>query len=265
MRIAASLEYDGQFFCGWQKQPDVPTIQGAIELALSDIAQSEITTSAAGRTDSGVHALGQTIHFDTDIIRPISAWIKGVNSLLPKSIRVQWAKEVSDDFHSRHSAILREYQYLLINSTINPAIFNSYAGWNFYPLKYDLVKMACTKLVGEHDFSSFRSSECQSLSAIRNIHYFDVKQYNNDYIFTMRANGFLHHQIRNMIAAIILIGREGKPLDFIDFLLTQKDRKLAPPTFMPNGLYLSNITYDEKWGLPSSNNQLKFFGNSIGN
>jgi len=260
MRIAASIEYDGQLFCGWQRQTDVPNIQILIESALSSIAQSKITVSAAGRTDSGVHALGQVIHFDTDVVRPISAWIKGVNSLLPESIRVIWAQEVPDEFHSRYSVVEREYQYLLINNSINSALWNAYAGWNFYPLNYDMVHLACTKFIGEHDFSSFRSSECQATSPIREIYFFDVRRSGDDYIFTIRANGFLHHQIRNMLGAIILVGRELKEPDFINLLLTQKDRSKAPPTFMPNGLYLTNIKYDDKWGLPLANNKLKFFG-----
>lgn len=262
MRIVASIEYDGQSFCGWQRQPDVRNVQSLIELALSSITQTKITISAAGRTDSGVHALGQIIHFDTNVIRPISAWIKGVNSLLPPSIRVMWAQEVSDQFHSRYSAVTREYQYLLINNSINSALWTSYAGWNFYSLNYNFVQQACTKFIGEHDFSSFRSSECQAASPIRDIYYFDVRQFGGDYIFTIRANGFLHHQIRNMIGAVILVGRELKAPDFISLLLTQKDRSKAPPTFMPNGLYLTNIKYDDKWGLPSTNNRLKFFGKS---
>ena len=260
MRIAASVEYDGHFYCGWQKQTDVKTIQAAIETALSDISQSNISISAAGRTDAGVHALGQIIHFDTDVIRSNNAWVKGVNSLLPKSIRIRWAQETAPDFHSRHSATLREYQYLIINDAVSPALLNEYAGWIFYSLNFSSIQKACMKFLGQHDFSSFRSSECQAENPIREIHYFDVKQYNNTYIFTMRANGFLHHQIRNMMGAIILVGRDVKPVDFIDFLLAQKDRTLAPPTFMPNGLYLTNIKYDAKWGLPESDNKLKFLG-----
>lgn len=260
MRIAASIEYDGQSFCGWQKQNDVPNIQILIEQALSSISQSKITISAAGRTDSGVHALGQIIHFDTEVIRPISAWIKGVNSLLPESIRVIWAQEVADEFHSRYSVVTREYQYLLINNSIKSALWNAYAGWNFYSLNFNMVHQACIKFIGKHDFSSFRSSECQAASPVREIYFFDVIQFGDDYIFTIRANGFLHHQIRNMIGAIILVGRELKAPDFISLLLTEKDRKKAPPTFMPNGLYLTNIKYDDKWGLPKASNKLKFFG-----
>ena len=260
MRIVASIEYDGQSFCGWQRQPDVPNIQSLIERALSSITQSKITISAAGRTDSGVHALGQIFHFDTNVKRPISAWVKGVNSLLPESVRVIWAQEVAHDFHSRYSALEREYQYLLINNSVNSALWNAYAGWNFYTLNYELVHQACIKFVGEYDFSSFRSSECQAASPVREIYFFDVKQFGDDYIFTIRANGFLHHQIRNMMGAIILVGRELKGPNFIDLLLTQKDRSKAPPTFMPNGLYLTNIKYDDKWGLPTANNKLKFFG-----
>ena len=262
MRIAASIEYDGQSFCGWQRQPDAPNVQSLIEHALSSITQSKITTSAAGRTDAGVHALGQIIHFDTDVIRPISAWVKGVNSLLPESIRVIWAQKVPDEFHSRYSAVEREYQYILINNTINSALWNAHAGWNFYPINFNLINQACINFIGEHDFSSFRSSECQANSPVREVYFFEAKQFGKDYIFTIRANGFLHHQIRNMMGAIILVGRELKDPDFINLLLTQKDRSKAPPTFMPNGLYLTNIKYDEKWGLPLADNKLKFFGKS---
>ena len=159
MRKAASVEYAGQDFSGWQKQPKIKTIQGEIEKAIFSITNKNIDTTAAGRTDAGVHALGQIIHFDTDLKRPMNSWVKGINSFLPHSIRIKWAHEVSPDFHARFSAKGREYQYLLLNQSINSAIMSHYCGWSFYNLNLDLMKKSLLKFKGKHDFNAFRSSE----------------------------------------------------------------------------------------------------------
>jgi|TARA_B110000879_G_C11155344_1_gene506606 tRNA pseudouridine38-40 synthase len=259
MRIACSISYNGYGFSGWQKQPDVKTIQGLIESALTEIAKDTVITHASGRTDSGVHALGQIIHFDTTKNRPLTAWVKGVNAFLPNSIKVRWAKNISESFHARHSVLEREYQYLLIKDTNNSAIFHATAGWTYFDLDDYNLMAACKCFEGTHDFSSFRSSECQAKSPVRTINQFRCEQFGNTYLFTIRANGFLHHQIRNMIAAVIHVAKNEDSVGFIDDLLSKKDRTLAPPTFMPNGLYLSNIKYDNKWKLPQINNSVNIF------
>ena len=256
MRIVCSVEYNGYGFCGWQKQPKTLTIQGLIEKALFEIAKKDIKTHASGRTDKGVHALGQVFHFDTTEVRPMHAWVKGVNAFLPESVRIQWAMIVDESFHARHSVKEREYQYLLVNDSYNSAPFHSNVGWTYYKLNTKLIKLSCLKFKGKHDFTSFRSSECQAKSPIRTIKQFHYEEYGKFHLFTITADGFLHHQIRNMIATIIHIAKGSEPLEYISELLTKKNRKYAPPTFMPNGLYLTNIKYDEKWKFPISNNKV---------
>ncbi len=259
MRIAASVEYFGKDYSGWQKQTEANTVQGEIEAAIYKISQQKIYVYAAGRTDARVHALGQIIHFDTSINRPMNSWVKGLNSHLPESIRIKWAKKVSDDFHARYSAKSREYQYLLLSQPIVSALWVNRCGWTFYKLDYALLKSATLKFQGKHDFNAFRSSECQAKSSIRTISEASVKKYNNFFVFTFVANGFLHHQIRNMIGTIIKVARGGMSVEYIDDLIYKNDRHLVPATFSPNGLYLVNIKYDESWQLPIEKNNLNIF------
>ena len=259
MRFAASVEYEGTNFFGWQRQSSVNSIQEEIENSISQITQSNIKIQGAGRTDAGVHALGQVFHFDTDIIRPINSLIKGVNSFLPDSIRIKWVKSVPDDFHARFSATGREYQYLLNNSSINSSIWSNHCGWTFYELDFTLLKNASKKFEGCHDFSAFRSSECQAKSPIRLIKNIRVERFNNYYLFTINGNSFLHHQVRNMIGTIISVARKEMSIDNIDTLFLKKDRSLTPATFSPNGLYLTNIKYDKIWGFPDKLNTLNIF------
>jgi tRNA pseudouridine38-40 synthase len=259
MRYAASVEYEGTNFFGWQRQSSVKSIQEEIEISISQITQTNISIQGAGRTDAGVHALGQVFHFDTDIIRPIKSLIKGANSFLPDSIRIKWIKMVPDDFHARFLATGREYQYLLHNASINSSIWSNHCGWSFYDLDYDLLKKASKKFEGCHDFTAFRSSECQAKSPIRLIENIGVEKFYNYYLFTINGDGFLHHQIRNMIATIINVARKEMSIDHIETLFKKKDRSLAPATFSPNGLYLTNIKYDKIWGLPDKLNTLNIF------
>ena len=259
MRFAASVEYEGTNFFGWQRQSSVNSIQEEIENSISQITQSNIKIQGAGRTDAGVHALGQVFHFDTDIIRPINSLIKGVNSFLPDSIRIKWVKSVPDDFHARFLATGREYQYLLNNSSINSSIWSNHCGWTFYELDFTLLKNASKKFEGCHDFSAFRSSECQAKSPIRLIENIRVERFNNYYLFTINGNSFLHHQVRNMIGTIISVARKEMSIDNIDTLFLKKDRSLTPATFSPNGLYLTNIKYDKIWGFPNKLNTINIF------
>ena len=259
MRFAASVEYEGTNFFGWQRQSSVNSIQEEIENSISQITQSNIKIQGAGRTDAGVHALGQVFHFDTDIIRPINSLIKGVNSFLPDSIRIKWVKSVPDDFHARFLATGREYQYLLNNSSINSSIWSNHCGWTFYELDFTLLKNASKKFEGCHDFSAFRSSECQAKSPIRLIKNIRVERFNNYYLFTINGNSFLHHQVRNMIGTIISVARKEMSIDNIDTLFLKKDRSLTPATFSPNGLYLTNIKYDKVWGFRDKLNTLNIF------
>lgn len=250
MRYALGVSYDGSNFCGWQSQPNACAVQDALESAIAEIAQHPIRVHAAGRTDTGVHALNQVIHFDTDAIRPLSAWVRGVNAHLPVTVRVTWAHEVNDDFHARFSAYSRCYQYLLYNAPVAPALMATKAGWFHLQLNYAAMHEAASYLVGEHDFSAFRASECQAKTPIRHLTKADVRVVGRYFVFEFSANAFLQHQVRNMIGALIYIGKGAYPPIYMKTLLQNKDRTLSPPTFSPTGLYLTDVGYDKKWGLP---------------
>ena len=252
MRIALVLEYDGSRYCGWQSQPEGCAIQDVLETALSRIAQEEIRVITAGRTDSGVHALYQVVHFDTAARRPVSAWIRGVNALLPDDIAVLWAAEVSGEFHARYSALERRYSYLLLNQSIRPGINNSKVGWYHHPLELVKMQAAGDILIGEHDFSSFRAAECQAKSPVRTITRLTITRQGNLLVFDICANAFLHHMVRNIVGCLVYIGKGKYSVDWMRQLLASCDRTYAAPTFSPAGLYLAGVKYDTCWGLPES-------------
>lgn len=250
MRIVLILEYDGSNYCGWQRQPTGCSIQDQLETALSRIAQDDIRVITAGRTDTGVHALYQVIHFDTSVRRPLSAWVRGVNTFLPKDITVLWAGEISENFHARYSAFERRYQYLLLNRPVRPGCHDRKVGWFHEPLDLHRMRTGAGKLIGEHDFSAFRAAECQAKSAIRKLTRLDISQHGNMFVFDLVANGFLHHMVRNILGCLIYVGKGKYPPNWIQALLESRDRSIAAPTFSPAGLYLSGISYDRKWNLP---------------
>lgn len=256
MRIALGLEYDGKGFCGWQSQSNACGIQDKLQSALAVLAGHEVGVIAAGRTDTGVHALCQVVHFDTQTERPDNAWVRGVNAHLPAGVRVMWAQKVAGDFHARFSAYERGYQYLLINRAVAPAVMAGKAGWFHLPLDLDAMQQAAKFLLGEHDFSAFRAAECQAKSPLKKMRVADVSGRDGRFVFNFCANAFLHHQVRNMVGALVYIGKGAYPPEFIKQLILSKDRKLAPPTFSPDGLYLTGIGYDEKWGLPETQRDL---------
>ena len=255
MRIALGVEYDGALFCGWQSQTDGCGVQDALEKAIKVIAEHEVRIHAAGRTDTGVHAMMQVVHFDTTADRPESAWVRGVNAFLPERVRVLWSKAIEkidgdDEFHARFSAMRRSYQYLLINTPVAPAILATKAGWYHLPLDVEAMQKAATYLLGEHDFSAFRASECQAKSPIKTLLQAKVHAVGSHVVFEFSANAFLQHQVRNMVGALIYIGNGKHPPDYIKVLLANQDRTEAPPTFSPNGLYLTGVEYDKKFDLP---------------
>ena len=256
MRIALGVEYNGAPYCGWQSQTEGCGVQDFVELAIAKIAEHKIRIHAAGRTDTGVHAMCQVVHFDTETARPDSAWLRGVNAFLPATIRVQWAKLVDDDFHARFSAQQRSYQYLLVNQPTAPAILADKAGWYHLPLNIKVMQAAIAYLLGEHDFSAFRASECQASSPIRTLNVASIQAHGSFIIFNFSANAFLQHQVRNMVGALIYVGNGKYPPEFIKSLLNKKDRALSPPTFRPNGLYLTGVAYDEKFSLPNTQSTL---------
>lgn len=256
MRIALGLEYDGRGFCGWQSQSNGCGIQDRLQGALAILAGHEVAVIAAGRTDTGVHALCQVVHFDTSTSRPVTAWVRGVNAHLPAGVRVLWAQVVDEHFHARFSAYERSYQYFLINRPVAPAVMSGKAGWFHHPLDLAAMQKAAGFLLGEHDFSAFRAAECQAKSPVKIMGRADICGADGRLVFSFRANAFLHHQVRNMVGALVYIGKGSYPPEFIEELLRRKDRKLAPPTFSPDGLYLTGIGYDDKWKLPETRRNL---------
>jgi tRNA pseudouridine38-40 synthase len=225
-------------------------VQDALEPALAAIAGSEIKTTAAGRTDTGVHARLQVVHFDTEARRPSSAWVRGVNALLPDAVAVRWSHEVPDDFHARYSALSRTYRYELLNRPVRPALDAHYVGWFHLPLDVEKMRAAAALFVGEHDFSAFRSAQCQAKSPVRTLHAFSVEQKFDRIDFVIRANAFLHHMVRNLVGTLVYVGKGKHPPAWVAQLLESRDRAKAAPTFGPEGLYLEYVEYDAKWGLP---------------
>jgi len=255
MRIAIGIEYDGSPFCGWQSQADGKTVQDTLQFALSRIADESISVVAAGRTDAGVHALEQVVHFDTDAERPLNAWVRGVNALLPDSIAVRWAHPVPDEFHARFSAQNRSYRYLLINRHTRPAILAGKAGWFHVPLDLPAMMAAAKCLLGVHDFSAFRSSQCQAKSPVKHLQNLDIRRYGETLIFDLSADAFLHHMVRNIVGCLVYVGKRKYPPEWLATVLESRERCLAAPTFAPDGLYLRSVTYDGKWRLPQMINE----------
>ena len=250
MRIALGLEYEGSRFCGWQTQPSGCGVQDALEAGLSGIAGEPVTVVTAGRTDAGVHALAQVVHFDTGVERLETAWVRGCNALLPESVAVLWALPVPDEFHARFSAIGRRYRYVLLNHPVRPALSGKRVGWYARPLDLELMRAAAALLVGEHDFSAFRAAECQAKSPVKQLHSIEIERHGNLIIFDFFASAFLHHMVRNLVGCLVYVGKGKYDPAWMQQLLKNRDRSLAAPTFSPDGLYLSRIEYDEKWGLP---------------
>ncbi|BCB26420.1 tRNA pseudouridine synthase A [Sulfurimicrobium lacus] len=258
VRIALGLEYDGRRFCGWQSQSSACGVQDALEQALSEIAGERIRVHAAGRTDTGVHALAQVIHFDTSAIRPDGAWVRGTNALLPDSVSVLWACPVGEGFHARFSAQERRYRYILLNHPVRPGLFSGKIGWFHVPLDIELMRQGADFLVGEHDFSAFRASGCQAKSPVKHLRELAITRQGDTLIFDLAANGFLHHMVRNIVGCLVYVGKKRYPPEWIGELLASADRTRAAPTFAPDGLYFSGVTYDPKWDLPRPSRVLHF-------
>jgi tRNA pseudouridine38-40 synthase len=251
MRIALALEYDGSRFLGWQTQPGGGTVQDAVQAALSAIAGEAVPVTCAGRTDRGVHAREQVVHFDTGASRPESAWVRGANALLPESIAVQWATRVDGEFHARYSALARTYRYVLLNRPVRPALAARHAGWYHAPLDVAAMRAAAQHLVGEHDFTAFRSAECQAKSPVRTLHALEVQARGERIDFVARANAFLHHMVRNIVGTLIYVGNGRHAPSWAGEVLAARDRARAAPTFAAEGLYLERVEYAAQWGLPA--------------
>lgn len=256
-RIVLGVGYDGESYQGWQTQPNGITVQDRLEFALQKFSNCKVQTICAGRTDAGVHAIEQVVHFDTNLKREMYSWVNGVNAFLPSSIVVLWAREVEvtegfdpDNFHARYSAFSRTYHYILYNHPIRSPVWAGRAGWFFRPLQLSSMLEAASYLPGEHDFTVFRAAGCQAKTPIKQMYEVTIRQQGDLFVFSLRANAFLHHMVRNIVGALIFVGVGKRDPTWIQDLIESRDRSLAAPTFMPDGLYLAKVGYDQKWNLP---------------
>lgn len=249
-RIALAVEYDGQGFCGWQRQPHCHSVQAEVEQALSKIAQQAITVYCAGRTDTGVHAAAQIIHFESDAERPLRAWTFGTNSHLDRRVVIHWAAEMPMNFHARFSAIDRSYRYTILNRPTRPGYQAGTLGWERVPLDADKMHAAAQVLLGEHDFSSFRSADCQANHAVRFVKRICVKRESDRVIVEVTANGFLHNMVRILTGCLLAIGRGERPEDWLSTLLAVRDRTEAGMTIAPRGLCFLQPSYPQEFGVP---------------
>jgi tRNA pseudouridine38-40 synthase len=245
-RTALGLSYDGRPWQGWQTQPHHQTVQDQLERALNLFLGHPAPTICAGRTDSGVHALDQVVHIDTAIERPPSAWVRGLNSHLHESIRVLWATPVPETFHARFSALNRTYRYIVLNDSVCHPLWVGRAGWFFRPLDIELMREAQCALIGEHDFSSFRSSQCQAPNPVRTIQYIKIERQGSLVVITLTANAFLHHMVRNIVGSLLQIGCGKKPITYMAETLAARNRTYAAPTFAADGLYFERVNYSDE-------------------
>lgn len=250
MRVALGIEYDGRSFCGWQSQPSGCAVQDALERALAGIAGEAVRVTAAGRTDAGVHATAQVVHFDAPVQRPTSAWVRGVNTALPAGAAVLWAQAVAGGFHARFSATGRAYTYVLLNRGARPGLASGRVGWFHLPLDVERMRAAASLLVGTHDFSAFRAAECQAGSPLRELRRLDIERCGELIVFRFAANAFLQRMVRNLVGSLVYVGKGRYPPQWIGEVLAGRDRAAAAPTFAPDGLYLTAVEYDNAWGLP---------------
>ena len=251
MRIALGIEYDGSGFSGWQMQKKgIRTVQGELEKALSIVANEPIQVVCAGRTDTGVHATGQVVNFDTSAVRGERAWLFGVNTHLPDDVASLWSCEVNQDFSARFSATSRQYRYVILNRLGRSAAFHSKVTWRHGVINEQAMHEAAQALVGEHDFSSFRSSSCQADHAIRNIHYINVSRKGEFIYIDIKANALLHLMVRNIAGSLLMIGQDEQAVDWMQALLQLKDRTQAGPTASAQGLYMVKVNYPQNTGIP---------------
>ncbi|MFZ4831587.1 tRNA pseudouridine(38-40) synthase TruA [Rouxiella sp. Mn2063] len=249
-RIALGIEYDGSHYYGWQRQQEVASVQACLEQALSRVADTPITVQCAGRTDAGVSATGQVVHFDTPVKRKDAAWTMGVNTHLPKDIGVRWVKDVPHDFHARFTATARRYRYVIYNHRYRPAILSSGITHVHMPLDVEKMQRAGQALLGENDFTSFRAVQCQSRTPWRYMMHLQVSRHGNYVVVDIKANAFVHHMVRNIVGSLVEVGAGNQSENWMAELLAAKDRNLAAATAKAEGLYLVSVDYPEKFALP---------------
>lgn len=250
MRLALGISYHGGAYQGWQSQATGQTIQDKLESALSALAAHRVTTLCAGRTDAGVHALMQVVHFDTQAERRLVSWVRGTNALLPADIGVQWASAVPAEFHCRACALSRRYVYVVLDSPVRPSVDSGRVGWVMRPLNQEAMQEASRYLVGEHDFSSFRAAACQALSAVKDLRAIEISRRGAYWRFEFEASAFLHHMVRNIMGCLVQVGMGRRPPAWMGEVLHARSRAAAAPTFAPDGLYFLGPRYAPQWGLP---------------
>jgi tRNA pseudouridine38-40 synthase len=255
-RLALGLRYRGTRYQGWQSQASGRTVQDAVERALAKFADEPLRTVCAGRTDAGVHALNQVVHVDAGVDRQPFSWVRGTNRYLPSDIAVQWCRPVEADFHARNSALGRRYRYLLLESPVRPSIEHGLAGWVFRPLDGTAMREAAARLLGEHDFTSFRSSECQAATPVKTLREISIVRLGAYWCFDFHANAFLHHMIRNLMGCLVAIGSGRRAPGWIAEVLAARDRDAAAPTFAPDGLYFVGAQYDPRHPIPAAASDL---------
>ncbi|MFP5507503.1 MAG: tRNA pseudouridine(38-40) synthase TruA [Gammaproteobacteria bacterium] len=249
-RIALGIEYDGSGFSGWQRQAHCTGVQEVLERALSRVADHPVETVCAGRTDAGVHATAQVVHFDTAAERSPRAWTLGTNCHLPPEVCVTWAQPVAEDFHARYSATARSYRYIIQNRDVRPGLLRGRVAWDHWPLNAERMAAAARCLIGEHDFSSFRAQGCQARHPRREILAIDVQRHGEFIHLDVTANAFLHHMVRNIAGTLMAVGRGEQPVDWVREVLEARDRKVAGITAAAAGLYLVQVRYPERFGVP---------------
>ena len=252
MRYAAGIEYDGSAFKGWQFLGEGgPSVQAALEQALSSVADVPVSVMCAGRTDAGVHGQCQVVHFDTEAVRDPRAWTLGTTTRLPPEVAVRWCQPVSADFHARFSARARRYRYRLLNRQVRPALYRSLMAWERRPLDADAMHRSAQVLLGENDFSAFRTVHCQAPHARRDLQEISVRRIGETVEIEVQANAFLHHMVRNIVGSLLEIGAGAQPEAWIAQLLAGRDRTLAGPTAPPQGLVFLHPLYPPEWKLPA--------------
>ncbi len=253
-RISLGIRYDGSSYHGWQSQlqDNLPTLQSTVERAVSCVANHSIHLTCAGRTDAGVHATSQIVHFDTEVTRSEKAWVFGTNSNLPPEVSILWAKRVPQSFHARFSAQARRYRYVLYNHEVKPAILRNYVGWFYKPLDVERMQEAASYLLGEHDFSAFRGAGCQAKNPIRDMLELSIHRQRRMLIIETRANAFLLHMVRNIVGALIEVGVGAREPEWMKSVLESCDRTRAGVTIAPNGLYLVQVNYPDEYNLPQT-------------
>ncbi len=252
LRIALGLSYRGRAYRGWQSQPGGETVQDRLEHALREFTGAALRVVCAGRTDAGVHALQQVVHFDSPVTRSAESWVRGLNSFLPEDIAVLWSREPGAGFHAQKSALSRRYRYLLVQQRVRPALLHGLVGWTHDALDLPAMREAAAQLLGHHDFSAFRASSCQARSPCKTVHAIEITRADDarTWCFDFHANAFLHHMVRNIMGCLLAVGSGRRPPGWLGEVLRAGSRSLAAPTFMADGLYFAGPVYAAQWKIP---------------